>query len=125
MKKYLEKVKEFQTASDQVVNEKPTILEYQDAKLRYELMLEENLEFLDSKSVVDCLDACVDMMYILAGTINACGLQNVFEEAFERVHQNNMTKVVDGKVVRSSTGKILKPEGFVPVDLKDLVIKNQ
>lgn len=125
MKNYLNKVREFQVASDQIVSDKPTILEYQDTKLRYDLMHEENLEFMDSDSVVETLDACVDMMYILAGTINACGLQDVFEEAFERVHVNNMTKVVDGKVIRSESGKILKPEGFVPVDLKDLITKNQ
>lgn len=120
MKNYLNKVREFQVASDQIVNNKPTILEYQDAKLRYDLMHEENLEFMDSDSVVETLDACVDMMYILAGTINACGLQDIFEEAFERVHQNNMTKVVDGRVIRNAAGKILKPEGFVPVKLDDL-----
>ena len=32
-----------------------------------------------------------------------------------------MTKVIDGKVIRNEHGKILKPEGFQPVDLTDLV----
>jgi predicted HAD superfamily Cof-like phosphohydrolase len=37
-----------------------------------------------------------------------------------------MTKVgPDGKVSRSPEGKILKPEGFVPVDLSDYSIRIQ
>ena len=37
------------------------------------------------------------------------------------MHENNMTKVsTDGKVLRNPEGKILKPEGFKPVDLKQL-----
>lgn len=63
------------------------------------------------------------MLYILAGTINQNGMQGVIEEAFNRVHANNMTKVgADGKVLRNPDGKILKPDNFVPVDLTDLVI---
>ena len=120
MREYLNKVREFQVACDQIVNDKPTILEYQDAVLRYALMHEENLEFMDAKNIVDVIDSFCDQLYVLLGSVNACGLQNVFEEAFERVHENNMTKVVDGKVIRNAAGKILKPEGFVPVKLDDL-----
>lgn len=40
--------------------------------------------------------------------------------AFNRVHNNNMTKVVDGKVILREDGKILKPEGYVKVDMKGL-----
>jgi predicted HAD superfamily Cof-like phosphohydrolase len=121
LKELLDKVKEFQVASGQLVNNKPTVLEYEDAKLRYELMYEENLEFFEADDKVEVLDSTVDQLYVLLGTINTCGMQEVVEEAFNRVHENNMTKVVDGKVIRNSAGKILKPEGFVPVDLTDLV----
>lgn len=41
-------------------------------------------------------------------------------EAFNRVHNNNMTKVVDGKVRLREDGKILKPEGYVKPDMKGL-----
>lgn len=40
--------------------------------------------------------------------------------AFNRVHNNNMTKVVDGKVRLREDGKILKPEGYVKPDMKGL-----
>lgn len=42
------------------------------------------------------------------------------DAAFNRVHNNNMTKVVDGKVIFRSDGKILKPEGYQPVDMSGL-----
>ncbi|TXI90893.1 MAG: hypothetical protein E6Q36_00570, partial [Chryseobacterium sp.] len=74
-----------------------------------------------SKNKVEILDACADQLYILLGTINAHGLQDLIGPAFELVHKNNMTKVgPDGKVLRNPDGKILKPQGFVPVDLTTL-----
>lgn len=42
------------------------------------------------------------------------------ELAFSRVHENNMTKLKDGKIVRRADGKILKPEGYVPANMEGL-----
>ena len=119
-----QQVRSFQKASGQVVNKKPTNLEVKEVQLRYDLMREENIEYQDaglSKNKVEILDACADQLYILLGTINAHGLQDLIGPAFELVHKNNMTKVgPDGKVLRNPDGKILKPDGFVPVDLTTL-----
>ena len=124
IRKMAQQVRSFQKASGQVVNKKPTTLEVKEVQLRYNLMREENIEYQDaglSKNKVEILDACVDQLYILLGTINAHGLQDLIGPAFELVHKNNMTKVgPDGKVLRNPDGKILKPQGFVPVDLTTL-----
>lgn len=40
--------------------------------------------------------------------------------ALNRVHANNMTKVVDGKIRLREDGKVLKPEGYVPADMSGL-----
>lgn len=124
IRKMAQQVRSFQKASGQVVNKKPTDLEVKEVKLRYDLMREENIEYQDaglSKNKVEILDACADQLYILLGTINAHGLQDLIGPAFELVHKNNMTKVgPDGKVLRNPDGKILKPDGFVPVDLTTL-----
>ena len=124
IKKMLQQVRSFQKASGQVVNKKPTNLEVKEVQLRYDLMREENIEYQDaglSKNKVEILDACADQLYILLGTINAHGLQDLIGPAFELVHKNNMTKVgPDGKVLRNPDGKILKPQGFVTVDLTTL-----
>lgn len=123
-KSLLNKVAEFQKATDQPVNNTPQILDYDYEKLRYKLMEEENQEYIEASiasDLVEVLDSLVDQFYILAGTINSHGLQNVFLEAFNRVHRNNLTKIINGKVLRSTSGKIIKPEGFKPVNLKDLI----
>jgi phosphoribosyl-ATP pyrophosphohydrolase len=126
LKKMLREVAMFQLATGQRVSDAPALSDERlEDLLRFSLMKEENIEYLTAcqeDDLVEVLDACVDMMYVLCGTINHHGLQDVFNESFKRVHDNNMTKVgPDGKVVRNSEGKILKPEGFVPVDLSDLI----
>lgn len=40
--------------------------------------------------------------------------------AFQRVHENNMTKVVDGKILRREDGKILKPAGYTKPNMNGL-----
>jgi predicted HAD superfamily Cof-like phosphohydrolase len=87
-------------------------------------MKEENLEYLGAcynNDKVEILDALVDQAYVLAGTINFHGMQDIFSEAFRRVHLNNMTKFPNGEVLLSPDGKIVKPEGFLSVDLSDLI----
>lgn len=42
------------------------------------------------------------------------------DAAFNRVHNSNMTKVVDGKIILREDGKILKPDTYVAPDMKGL-----
>lgn len=42
------------------------------------------------------------------------------EEAFKRVHENNMTKLTDGELKRRDDGKVLKPDGYKPPNMKGL-----
>ena len=42
------------------------------------------------------------------------------EEAFTRVAENNLTKIVDGVVIHREDGKVLKPEGYVKPDMSGL-----
>lgn len=126
LKTIFDNVAEFQNATEQPVNSFPTLSNSQTEDfLRFNLMKEENREYIvasANKDLVEVLDSLVDQLYVLAGTINQHGLQDVIEEAFNRVHANNLTKIgADGKVIRDADGKILKPECFVPVDLSDLV----
>ena len=123
-KEILSKVEEFQNATDQPVSKTPCIGEEKHATLRYQLMAEENKEYLVAnlqENQVEILDSVIDQLYVLAGTINFHGLQDLIEPAFNLVHKNNLTKIgPDGKVLRDPDGKVKKPEGFKPVDLKQL-----
>jgi len=124
LKEALNKVRGFQEVFDQEVSHEPTMLTENESRLRFDLAyeeLEEYEEATETEDLVETLDSLVDQFYILMGTINAHGLQHVFEEAFNRVHENNMSKLVDGKPLKNSVGKVIKPKGFKPVVLNDLV----
>lgn len=123
LKEILNKVREFQLASEQDVLNSPETTTFHDHKLRSDLMYEENEEYFTAAcndDIVEVLDACVDMLYILAGTINHHGLHDLITPAFELIHDNNMTKLVNGKVLKNEFGKVIKPEGYKPVDLTQL-----
>ena len=87
--------------------------------LRYELMREENEEYLEAASdndLVEVADALGDMLYILCGTIIEHGLQYKIEEVFEEIQRSNMSKLgEDGEPIYREDGKVLKgPNYFKP-----------
>ena len=45
------------------------------------------------------------------------------EEAFLRVHDSNMSKLVDGKPLKRADGKFLKGPNYQPPHLEDLAEK--
>lgn len=42
------------------------------------------------------------------------------DEAFDIVHNNNMSKLTDGVLLKDANGKVLKPEGYQKPDLGGL-----
>lgn len=125
IKEGVEMVSRFMIACDQEVKLKPSNVDDKVSSLRYNLMSEENKEYFiaclqDNK--VEILDALIDMAYVLFGTVAAHGMTDEFIKGFTLVHENNMTKVQsDGKVLKNPDGKILKPTGYTPVNLKELL----
>lgn len=120
MKKQLAAVHEFHTAFGLEVNATP-IAELSDAvkMLRYNLMKEENEEYLDAvqnNDIVEIADALGDMLYILCGTIISHGLQHKIEEVFDEIQRSNMSKLGhDGKPIYREDGKVMKgPNYFKP-----------
>jgi|TARA_B110000483_G_scaffold238548_1_gene315366 predicted HAD superfamily Cof-like phosphohydrolase len=85
-------------------------------KLRYDLMHEENEEYLEaakSGDLVEVADALGDMLYILCGTMLAHGMQNKIEEIFQEIQRSNMSKLdVDGKPIYREDGKVLKSNQY-------------
>jgi len=45
----------------------------------------------------------------------------IFDEAFTRVHQSNMSKLVDGKPLLREDGKVIKGPNYKPPYLLDLI----
>ena len=124
--------------------------------LRIELLEEELKELrtalLIYRDPIETLDALCDLQYVLNGAILSLGFTDIFEEAFKKVHESNMSKLCktedeaqatidkyaadnieasyeekDGYfvVIRDSDGKILKSINYTPVDLKSLVSQHR
>lgn len=88
-------------------------------KLRFNLMDEENKEYLEAATnddLVEVADALGDMLYILCGTILEHGMQYKIEEVFEEIQRSNMSKLDEnGDPIYREDGKVLKgPNYFKP-----------
>ena len=131
------KVKDFQQTFDQVVNRKPTLVDLELANLRFELMKEENEEYMQAvidKDVVEVADALGDQLYILIGTILSHGMQEVIVDIFNEIHRSNMSKldengkpIINGQNgvldITRELGKVLKSPRYSKPNF-DKILKN-
>ena len=79
-------------------------------------------EVYSSESAVDFLDADMDLIWVSIGAALASGADA--EGAYKAVASSNWAKFPDGKVLRDpQTGKILKPDGWSPPDLRPYIYK--
>ncbi len=88
------------------------LIDEKDYTLRYNLIKEENEEYLEAcknGDIVEIADALGDQLYILFGTILKHGLQHKIEEVYDEIHRSNMSKLDEqGKPIFREDGKILK-----------------
>ena len=128
MKKQLQQLWDFQSVYNQRRNTKPTLLQPDEYYLRYRLGKEELVEYLDAcnqDDLIEVTDALADQLYILLGTMNAQGMQNVIEDVFDEVHRSNMSKLgSDGKPIYREDGKVLKGPNFSPPNLEKFLSDN-
>lgn len=96
-------------------------------QLRYNLMDEENKEYLEAASnndLVEVADALGDMLYILCGTILEHGMQYKIEEVFNEIQRSNMSKLgEDGKPIYREDGKVLKGPNYFKPDIATILDK--
>lgn len=94
-------------------------------KLRFDLMKEENEEYLEAANnndLVEVADALGDMLYILCGTIIEHGLQYKIEEVFNEIQRSNMSKLgQDGEPIYREDGKVLKGPNYFRPNIKDII----
>jgi predicted HAD superfamily Cof-like phosphohydrolase len=88
------------------------------------LIEEEYRELLDSKSQLDQLDALIDILVVTIGAIHSMGADA--EGAWKEVMRTNFAKIDKdtGKVRKREDGKVLKPVGWTPPDLKPYLNKD-
>jgi predicted HAD superfamily Cof-like phosphohydrolase len=67
----------------------------------------------------DVADALVDITYLVVGMGVEMGLP--LPEVWQEVQRANMDKFPDGKVLRREDGKVMKPEGWKPPDVRSVL----
>ncbi|HMI08027.1 MAG TPA: nucleoside triphosphate pyrophosphohydrolase family protein [Flavobacterium sp.] len=128
MQKQIGSVKEFHTAFGLGYSENPkSDLGENKTMLRYNLMKEENEEYLEAaqnNDLVEVADALGDMMYILCGTIIEHGLQHLIEDVFDEIQRSNMSKLgKDGKPIYREDGKVMKGPNYFKPDFSKIIDK--
>ena len=97
--------------------------------LQRRLIVEEFKEFLDAENQLimgltinsaDCLKELADLVYVCYQY--AANLGWDLDEALDRVHQSNLSKLDDnGNPIYREDGKVLKGPNYQPPNLNDLV----
>ena len=109
----------FMRACDQTVGE----FNEKQFALYTNLIIEEQQELLEatlSDNRVEQLDALIDILVVTVGAIHSMGADA--EGAWKEVMMTNFAKIgEDGKVRKREDGKVLKPTGWTPPDLKPYV----
>jgi predicted HAD superfamily Cof-like phosphohydrolase len=119
MEKQLLQVRAFQTAFGAPMPEKPTMLDQERAKLRQDLLEEEVDELANAEDLEGVSDAICDILYIALGTAHEYGIADRLTLMFDEVQRSNMAKLgEDGYPCYREDGKVLKPEGWTPPNLK-------
>jgi predicted HAD superfamily Cof-like phosphohydrolase len=128
LSKAINHVRDFHDAFRLPVRVSPAIdLPVSEIELRFNLMKEENEEYLEAAKngdIVEIADALGDMLYILCGTINAHGLQHKIAEVFEEIQRSNMSKLDDnGEPIYREDGKVMKSANYFKPDIRSILEK--
>lgn len=107
----------FMQASGQTVGQ----FNKQQYQLYCNLIQEEFNELVASDNIVDDLDALVDILVVTIGAIHSLGADA--EGAWQEVMRSNLAKIDpdSGQVRKREDGKVLKPAGWTPPDLRPFV----
>lgn len=107
------------------VQDKPNLIGADRYHLRFQLMQEENKEYLqacEEGDIVEIADALGDQLYVLLGTMLEHGLQDKMERVFVEIQNSNMSKLDEhGNPIHREDGKVLKSHLFFPPDIKKIL----
>jgi predicted HAD superfamily Cof-like phosphohydrolase len=118
---YQATVEEFMEAADQnIVQSCGKTFDPKDPQIELymKLVQEEFDETLDAYSkgdTVELADGLADMVWVIMGLASSVGIP--FDDVWEEVKASNMSKVVDGKLLKREDGKVMKPDTYFKPDL--------
>ena len=117
-------VKKFMLAGDQTVYDTPGIQyeRIQQGTLYMKLIDEEFKELLHSwneDDLTEIADACADLKWVIEGLEHSLGIPQ--QAVWDEVARSNMSKLVDGKLIKREDGKVLKPDSFIKPNIKKIL----
>ena len=125
LREKINSVAEFHTVFKIGNADKVQLIDERDYQLRYNLIKEENEEYLEAcrnGDIVEIADALGDQLYILFGTILKHGLEYKIEEIYDEIHRSNMSKLDgNGEPIFREDGKILKSERYFKPDIRSIL----
>ena len=123
MRNVQDDVEDFMMAADQPCNISPAYTDEPQELLYMRLVEEEYNELLEAyaaRDIVETADAICDIVWVLMGLASTLGIP--FEACWDEVRRSNMSKVVDGRLMKNpETGKVMKPEGYFSPDLEKVM----
>jgi predicted HAD superfamily Cof-like phosphohydrolase len=143
MRKEIRQVASFMASFGQDTKVNPRIPDEKTRSLRRALIEEEAAELEASKDPVEALDAIADLLYVVYGAAIAYGFsEEQVEQAFQTVHESNMSKLWAAPeldsinqlanmpkdytieksgvryIVKRKDGKIIKSPSYKPADIE-------
>ena len=114
-------VKTFMLAGEQKVYNNPELTDerHAQAELYLRLVTEEYNELKEAfqnNDLIEIADACADLKWVIEGLEHSLGIPQ--QSVWDEVSRSNMSKMVDGKLIKRADGKVLKPDTFVQPNIK-------
>ena len=80
------------------------------------------LQTPELQDMPEIADGIGDLIYVLVGMALEYGIP--LDHVWDEIQRTNMNKFPDGKVLKNpKTGKVMKPEGWTPPDIKAQLLK--
>ena len=80
---------------------------------------DETLDAFAKGDTIELADGLADMVWVIMGLASSVGIP--FDQVWEEVKASNMSKVVDGKLLKREDGKVMKPEGYFRPDINAIL----
>lgn len=114
-------VKTFMLAGEQKVYNTPELTDERSAQAELYLRLvteeyNELKEAFQNNDLIEIADACADLKWVIEGLEHSLGIPQ--QSVWDEVSRSNMSKMVDGKLIKRADGKVLKPDTFVQPNIK-------
>ena len=118
-----EKVGTFMKTFGQDIKQRSSFSTDKVNELRVNLIkeeLDELIEAINNKDLVEVADALTDILYVTYGAGHAFGIN--LDECFEEVQNSNMSKLDNnGKPIYNDKGKVMKGPNYFKPDLSKFI----